>query len=192
MAAPSYLDLKLARRCVRCRRDLTDAEAEVSDLCAPHLADKRARQAKSEKRARSARRRNGMCAECGAVKSKRYYCPGCLVKVGRTPKSSAVDNAVDKSARIAARTSRRNEGRDRYRGRPRRGRPSDVDEATLDRDDIIRLAHLWCDGIAYAKSPEVQALPRIQRRDALEAAIDHARHGIRFWTAAIERHGRKL
>lgn len=187
-----YQQRKEAGRCTYpgCEQDA----AEDSSLCGEHRDAQRHRVKLAMRRRRKDWKAKKLCVRCGRRRSpgSSWGCPKCLVQTGR-----AVTTGVNKSTRIAARVAARTEAvdehvadgyrRKRFRGQDRRGRQTNqqIDEQDLD-DAIERLRRAKA-GLALARSPEVQQLPRIQREEAKREALSQADHGLRFVEDVLER-----
>jgi hypothetical protein len=186
----NYLERKLAGLCTRagCRR----SASEESCLCEKHRRDAVRRSVKAKAKARASRRAQGLCAECGVVKTKRYRCSSCLIRFGRF-KQRVPNTEVDKVVRISERTTvgsfAGEEGRARYRGaQGRRGAPGVVREDSVDFADALKYIERGRQGVIHALSPEVKELPLAQRREVMRAALSQADHGARFIDSILERH----
>ena len=185
-ATELYLEKKVAQLCTyhRCKC----APAEGAQLCPRHLRKQRKRDARYKARLRARRRHAGQCAFCPA-KSKTYRCMACVIKAGFAPRKS-VQSSVDKSARIAARTVMHGDGRTRYHGQARRGQQSRAQLDEQDLADAIARLQRAKDGLAAARSPEAQLLPRIQREEAERAALAQLELAGRFLDDVGERNSR--
>lgn len=184
--ASSYHERKLAGLCTRCGQPAL----EDNQLCAEHAEDQRRRTAASNERRRRANRKAGKCADCGAA-SETYRCPACRIACG-TAKRRGANTGENKSSRVAANTSERtlasDLGRTRYHGHGKRGRLKSSD---IDRQDLEDAAKAIVEGnknLVFAKSPEVQQLPKIQRLEASRAALARVYYGIRFALEVLARH----
>lgn len=181
-----YYALKAAQQCVRCEVKLPDDAASVRcERCA-----KRARIASTThaRRSRTDRRDRGACAFCGA-KSKLYRCPACRIRSNdKSTKSvgSSVDIPAEKQWRTG--TTESDAGTMRYRGQGHRGAPP---LAVLDEQDLKQVVaeiERCRNALAYARSPQVQELPKQARRQALEAALARADLARRFLGDLFRRH----
>jgi hypothetical protein len=185
--AAIYLERKLAGLCVYHRCGTPPADG--AQLCLHHLAKQRKRDAKYKAKLRARRRESGLCAFCLA-KSKTYRCLACLVKAGFAARRKSVPCSVDKSARIAARTVMHHDGRTRYHGQNRRGQQPRAQLDDQDLAEAISRLQRAKDGLAAARSPEAQLLPRIQREDAERAALAQLELAGRFLDDVGERNSR--
>lgn len=176
---------KAGEQCTR----LGCGAAPVGDaqLCERHLADARESNRQSMRRTRQTRRADGLCAECGKVKSETYRCAGCAVRLGRIP-STGVDGGVDVEVSEEERWRRDNDGWARYRGRMRRGKPPVADTDREDLEYAMRSLQRALEGLAYARRPEVAALPRIQRAAVEAEWVAHVGHAARFCEDIQDRH----
>lgn len=133
------------------------------------------------------RRAGGWCAACGKVKSTTYRCAGCVVKQGRVPPSIAARKPETKPGGSGDAWRKDNDGWERYRGRGRRGAPG---AAVNDDQDLASAADVLDKGrkaLRYARSPEVMALPRIQRKGALREATALIALAARFLDDLVDR-----
>jgi hypothetical protein len=189
--ADTYEQRKVDQVCtypsrVPCSRPL----AEDSQLCERHLRRARRSKRDSARRVRADRRELGLCADgCGA-RSARYRCAACSIRTGRIP-TTGVDTTVDNSPapdrQWRAGTHESDATTKRYRGRAKRGKPP---AATLDDQDLrdaIDALEKARRALTYARSPEVVALPRIQRESALRAALDYVKYAGRFEDDVLDR-----
>lgn len=188
--AATYIEKKLAGVCTRAGCSI--AASDTSLLCEAHRRDAIAREVRSKAKARRARRAQGLCAECGVVKTKRYRCSSCLIRLGKL-RRPMVDTVVDKRTRVASRITvgsfAKEEGRSRYRGaQARRGPPGVAREDAADFSDAIRSIERGRDGVAHAHSDEVKQMPLAQRQDVMRRALSQADHGARFIESILERH----
>lgn len=167
--AADYQTAKESQQCTypRCGKP----PAQDTQLCARHLANKRTNDRTSLARRREDLAARGRCVDC-RKKSSTYRCAGCAVKRGRIP-TTGVGNGVGNEASKIPAQWRLEPGTtwNRYRGKAKRGKPS---TAILDDQDLeyaveeITTAKL---ALAYARSPEVQQMPKAQRDDIMAAAL---------------------
>ncbi len=191
-AAALYEARKIAGACTYasskpCPRSPEDG----AQLCRHHLHRERRRKRLSARRLRQERRDAGRCAEgCGA-KSETYRCAACAIRLNRIPPSAGVPAGVDKPAEDRAWRAGTHESdatTKRYRGRARRGKPP---AARTDDEDLryaVEAIEQSRKALAYAYSPAVAQLPRIQREAAKRAALAHVGHANRFLDELLERH----
>lgn len=113
-------------------------------------------------RLRAEREARGECLGCGTPRRAGQKCAVCTAKRTGRISEEAVNGIVNAST-TADPFRRDNDGWRRYRGKGRRGpRAAGVtDEADL--RDALKLAEDGRKALAYARSPEVQAMPRVQR-----------------------------
>lgn len=176
---------KQARPCRWCPRPAKDD----SEYCAECHEKQKGYQRKAMALLRSARRKRRLCLWCPrrAIHGKRL-CSICEIRHETRRVKSAVKRRRDL---IADRTDMVTEGdgrtRRRFRGR-RKGRQSsavmDDESIRAVRDEIRDLE----DGLVAARSAEIEALPRIQRREHLLAALSHADVARRFLEEMLERY----
>lgn len=186
----TYLDRKLsgiaANVCTYpgCKRE----PADDSMMCVAHRDGERKRKREHRRKRRAEWRAAKRCLSCGGERvPRRRYCAACLVARNRTP-HQRVDNGVDKRDRIAQNTRTLPDGRTRYIGPGRRGTRPAVAEDELDLLEAKKRIERALLGLQYAKSAEVQALPRIQRKGVEHEALSQADHGARFIESVLERH----
>lgn len=195
MQAATYMDRKVAGLCTY--PGCIAPPADDALQCETHQRAANKRASRTRAKLRKLRRKNGRCAECGINKSKRFRCPACQILVNRAPRHRG-NNGGNKRARVAARITvgsfAGEEGRSRYRGAlGRKGPPGKAREDATDLADARLAIDRALAGLAYARSPEVLALPLAQRKEAERAALSQADHGARFIDAVLERnryHGR--
>jgi hypothetical protein len=136
----------------------------------------------------------GLCKRCGKPRKPghKWGCSGCIVALGATKEfvSKSVSNKRDRiAANTTERTTASNLGRTHYHGHGKRGRVSNGQLDDLDLDDATKRLKRAREGLAYADTPEVKELPRIQRLEASRAALSHAYHSVRFVLTVLVRHG---
>lgn len=177
----------------------SDRAREDAGTCEKHGE----RDAKRKRRSRRRRRKlakillarriaKKQCKRCGGKRlSGEDHCAKCLLAVGEIEKKArlACHKTRDKkSDRIEINTSIDKDGRSRYRGQGRRGRQS---VAAIDATDLAYAADALkrgTDGLAYAGSPTVAALPRIQRDDLKLASLGEVQLAYRFLGDVLARH----
>lgn len=177
-----YVDRKLLDPPVCARAGCSEPPADDSNLCAQHRDDHRARNKRWAGRRRKRNKRRRTCRDCGRFKA-RGRCPKCKVVAGEAPRGR-VDNTVDN----AARTWKDPDGRTRYHGQLAQGRRTNL---SLDQEaigDAVRTAKLGEEGLVYAASPEVQALPKAQRDGVKRAALAKLALAQRHLEEVLERH----
>jgi hypothetical protein len=180
---PLYLQRKLAGQCTRCG----ESAAVDSDLCKPHLDDRRKRSRRAMSAQRKRLRDKRKCVGCG-VKSKAYRCRKCIAARKRTGVSkiaSGVSNAeiwrVDPGTTWS-----------RYRGKGRRGRLTKEEQAEEDKRDArfaIEEIEKFVRAVDVVISPTVQALPRIQRDAAKREAAQYLGTAGRFLDDLADKYG---
>ena len=171
MDSARYLERQQTGQCAyskRCKREL----APDSDLCARHLKRERKRKNEANTAARKNNRLLGLCAFCPA-KSESYRCPVCAVKHGQVPTSRVADSVATDSPASPDPFRRDGDGWRRYRGKGRRGAPGAAVNDEQDLADATKALERGRQALAYARSPEVEALPRIQKRAVLNEALAH-------------------
>jgi len=97
----------------------------------------------------------------------------CAVCAARRPERLTVEAVKAKFTQDRGDPFRRdNDGWKRYRGKGRRGAPGAAVNDEQDLRDAIKHLERGTQALAYARSAEVQALPRIQRRAVMDEAVD--------------------
>jgi hypothetical protein len=180
---PLYLQRKLAGQCTRCG----EPAAKDSDMCKPHLEDRRKRSRAAMSKQRKRLRDNRKCVGCGA-KSKAYRCAKC-VKARKPSGVSKAAGGVSKEEiwRVDPGTTW-----SRYRGKGRRGRLTREEQAEEDKR-YARFAigeiEKFIVAVGVVIGPEVQALPRIQRDAAKREAAQYLGTAGRFLDDLADRYG---
>ena len=175
----SYVARKLRiGTCTRCGVDGLPPDASMCEQC---LTKHRKQTLRSVRKLRRSRAAAGKCRYCGVPGVAR--CAACKKKQGRIPTvgGSAGGSAGQDKWR------RDNDGWERYRGKGQRGAPS---AAVNDDQDLISALKAFEAGrkaLAYAHSPEVAALGRIQRKGARAAAAAQLALAARFIDDIVER-----
>lgn len=170
-----YQDRKVAGTCTRCGEPAEDGY----QLCTKHRAAQKRYATASYEASRDARKKARTCSRCGGKrKPGSKWCVACLIKRAKVKTQGLKQGQNNGRDRIAARTDAITEGdgrtRERYRGKQTTGRMS---REALDAQDLelaARAVQRCRDGLAVAHGPEVAALPPIQRREALHAALSFA------------------
>jgi hypothetical protein len=173
----SRQEKQLAGRCVRkaCRAAATDG-----DYCTKHAGLQRAYHRLYMRRQREQWDEEDKCTRCGGVRApESRWCTGCIVMVGRVPRSVVKSDVENHAARVAARKiewqdSPTNQGRkNRLRG-GKRGRRSIADDDAERMLSMRKFVEKLSDGLVYSASEQVKQLGRIQRDDAKAAAMSWA------------------
>jgi hypothetical protein len=184
-----YQDRKIAGLCTRCGAPAEDGY----QLCPDHRAAQKRYAAACYKVGRKAREKGKRCMRCGKGKRKpgSRWCIACLARRGKLGALGPKKIGITTRDRIADRTEFVTEGDGRTRSRYKGKHVGRASAAEMDGDDIraVRASLQKLEtGLAVARSPEVEALPRIQRKEALLAALSHADHARRFLAEMLERH----
>lgn len=179
---------KESGRCVYPRCDKLAADDSV--WCPAHRDYHRKAGRDSKVRVRAELREAGKCVDCRR-RSQTYRCPVCRAKLGDIPPSKTVLKDVQNERSSHYRIDPAARGRKevpRYVGRSRRGAPSaallddqDLDEAL----DEVRKAK---EALAYSRSDEVKAMPKIQRDGILRAALGRVERASRWLDEVLARH----
>lgn len=111
----------------------------------------------------------GKCRGCGTPRKPKQRCAVCAARRPERIRVEAVDSGVD--ARDPFR--RDNDGWKRYRGKGRRGAPGAAASDEQDLVDATKALERGRQALAYARSAEVQALPKIQRAGVRNEALAH-------------------
>lgn len=165
-----YLARKVASLCTRCGDPVSDGQ-----FCRP--CGKAIRKLRNQHAGvlRARRRRKGQCARCGR-KSKRYECFGCLLKLGRLPRSvipSTTDQTVDPVQGNDTRAEVDGYERQRYHGRARRGAPSrdqaDSTDLLMARSSFARAEA----ALGFLRGSASEGMSTIDRSEARKAAMAH-------------------
>lgn len=179
-------DSQLENRACK-RRGCRARPLDDSEFCRPHDEAQKRYNREYDQRRRERWEAEGKCTRCGADQRKRdsMWCAACLIRLGKVRKSDLKQQLENRAQRIAERlipweNSPQNEGRLRLRG-GKRGAPSGetVDEADI--SDLRIYIEKASQGLSLANSDEVQAMPRIQRDEAKQAAM--------AWVALLVRAG---
>lgn len=150
-----------------CRRSAADGTA----YCPRHLKKTRKRVAARMEQIRDQREAAGLWRSCGHPKKLGQRCAVCAAK----RPERIVDDAVTASV-TAHQTDpfrRDSDGWKRYRGKGRRGAPGAAVNDEQDLHDATKALERGRQALAYARSPEVERLPRIQKRAVLNEALAH-------------------
>jgi len=186
----TYQDRKIAGLCTRCG----DPAEDGCQLCPKHRAAQKRYAKACYTSARDARRKAKACVRCGGKrKPGSKWCVACLIKRGKVKTKGLKQGQNIGRDRIAARTDHVTEGdgrtRSRFRGRgAASGRMSNEEKTDADLRDAVEALRKCEAGLVLSRSPEVAALPPIQRKEALLAALSHADHARRFLVDLLERH----
>jgi hypothetical protein len=152
-------------------------------MCPRCLRKHRKKTREGVARLRERRRAEGKCAAC-ELKSETYLCAAHRISYNRVPPewSKAQSNAPDTDL-----WRKDGEGFKRYRGRAKRGAPgaqaNDEQDLTSASDTLERGRA----AIRFARSAEVLALPRIQRRGAMSEAVALLALAARFLDEVCDR-----
>lgn len=180
-----YMALKAATKCIRCSRKLP---AEHDHQVCPKCLPRHKWHAKMGMRAlRRARRNDGQCAACG-IKSETYRCAACSTKAGRVPKDGGYPQG--EAQRTDDQWRRDANGWARYRGKGRRGAPTAAANDDQDLESALDALVKGRKALAYARSPAVRAMPRIQRNGVMGAATSLIALAARFLDDVVERNGK--
>ncbi|MBA3421666.1 MAG: hypothetical protein H0U12_07205 [Thermoleophilaceae bacterium] len=175
-----YEQRKATGLCTRCG---VVAASDDSQYCQPHHEYAKQYSRDALKRLRDGRRAKGLCVYCG-TKSEQRRCMACRIKQGRVS-TRGVKKGVKNAT--ADRTWKDAGGRTRYHGQPSRGRQSNASLDDQDIDYAISALQKAKQGLEVARSPEVQALPKVQREEVKRAALSQADHGTRFIEEVLDR-----
>lgn len=189
--AADYQARKESQRCTYpgCAEPPTDG----SGKCRKHTLKHRTAVSRSSAKRRAELRGTDGKEKCFRCKkrSSTYLCQACKIVLGvqRFPTTRA-DNKADNQAHGIPAQWRPEPGTNwnRYRGKAKRGKPS---TATLDDQDIdyaVEELHTAKLALAFARSPEVQAMPRIQREDIMNAALSKLDRAERWLDEVRDRH----
>ena len=119
---------------------------------------------------RDRREAAGQWRGCGHPKNPGKRCAICAARRPERISDEAVTVELRQNRGDPFR--RDNDGWKRYRGKGRRGAPGAAVNDEQDLRDALKHLERGTQALAYARSAEVQALPRIQRRAVMEEAVD--------------------
>ena len=170
-----YQQRKESGLCTRCGTQAVDG----AQLCAPHLKNARQRTKLAMDKRRVARAKAGCCVDCGRRAEKGATklaprCKACRIAAGRFKRTVVNKSVNSRTADLAAATRISTlggeEGRTRYYGKQKRGAPAlAVTNADAGREITKQVATaVLADQLA--DSPDVAALPRLQRIETRDAA----------------------
>lgn len=155
-------------------------------MCPRCLKRHRKRNRERNAAMKTRRRSEGRCAFC-ELKSETYRCPAHRIAHGQVSREWS---DAKSSAQPGTDPWRKdNDGWSRYRGKGRRGAPG---AAANDEQDLASAKATMERGAAalrYARSPEVQALPRIQKKGAMAEAVAILELAARFLDDITMRNG---
>ena len=150
-----------------CKRPTEDG----SSLCKRHRKMQLKRQQRSMAKLRDRWEADGRCRGCGTPKKLDRRCAVCAARRPERIRDEAVNAAVNATTSDPFR--RDNDGWKRYRGKGRRGPPAAAVNDEQDLADATKALERGRQALAYARSPEVQALPKIQRAGVRNEALAH-------------------
>ena len=157
--------------------------------CRKHTLAGRKADRKYRRRVRAELEASAKCGTCESPKKPGQRCPVCRVRRDRvTATDAAVDNKVDDSKDPWRRD---NDGWKRYRGKGKRGSPGVAASDELDLKIATDAVERGRKALAYARSPEVAALPRIQRRGVIAEATSLLAHAARAIDDVVDRYQQK-
>jgi hypothetical protein len=154
---------RLEQKCDRCELDAVAGRR----LCQSHLDARRKRDAAKKKRRRARRRDARRCIDCRRP-TKKQRCPKCYGESRGVPRERGVSPPAEDSWRVDPGTTWM-----RFRGKGRRGRLTREEQIEEDkRDARFAIAEIekFVHALDVVASPEVQALPMIQRAEARRLA----------------------
>jgi hypothetical protein len=196
-----YEQRKLDGECTRCGVELTEERKDDGEsMCAKCHGYVRTAKRRSAQKKRAVWKRKRLCGQCG--KKRRpggKLCPGCSVRYGSVPRHLVdhyVDHGIDRADEKWRTTIEQSPDgvmreRRRFVGQGKRGRQSGEQ---LDEQDLIDARRCIQDGwlgLAYFRSAEVQALPRIQRDEVKREALAKFERGQRWLEEIIDRNSPK-
>lgn len=175
--AQRYQERLAGPLCLRCPKPKEPDSSYCADCGPTVLAAARAQMKERRAQLRDA----GCCDACGRPKGKTVVplplgAPARWHTEGRKPKVRVAITEGD--------------GRTRYRsiGQGRRGRITHADNDEQDTKLVQRELEAAAAALAYAHSPEVKAMPRIQARDILHAALSRLHLVQRLLGEILSRH----
>jgi len=181
----TYEERKLAGVCTRCGERPAGEENQLCDVCRENQRE-RVRRSMAKKRAD--RRRKKLCPHCPAAKATKVskageVCLACRIKRDRV-RSAGVTKDVN---HVMDRTWTDGTGRQRFHGQAQRGRQPVWQLDDQDLAYALAAIQRARQGLAVARAPESEALPRAQRQDAIRAALSQAYLGQRHIEEILER-----
>lgn len=174
-----YADRKGGDDCLRCSRPHT----VDSPYCAEHLASEVERVRLAMRKLRADRKQSRICAWCPNRSGKQRLCKTCRRKRNRGVVTAPAPVVTQPTQSPWARDGERNQtraiteadGRTRNRGvgRGKRGHPSRADRDTWCLRVLRSELELAAVAVSASHSPEVAAMPRIQRDAIVQDALSH-------------------
>lgn len=161
--------------------------SEDSVRCVAHAADQRERTRRSLRRTRRELAAAGRCVVCRR-KSATYRCAACRARVNDLPATTA--NNRDNNRAAIPQVWRVDPGTNwnRYRGKAKRGKPPTSLLDDQDLDFAIQEIQRAKAALAYARSEEVLAMPKIQRDGVMAAALARLERAERWLDEVRARH----
>src|SRR5678816_4364905 len=147
-----------------CRR----APEDGSSLCKRPRKKQLKRQRQSMAKIRDRWEAEGKCRTCGTPRKEGQRCAVCAARRPERVTDGAVNIAVNATPDPFRRDS---DGWKRYRGKGRRGAPGAAVNDEQDLADATKALERGRQALAYARSEEVQSLPRIQKRAVLNLSL---------------------
>lgn len=183
-----YWQRKADGECTTCGVKLPDDHE--TQQCDKHQAKSRESTRGSMARSRERAIDAGLCADgCGRNNDGLYRCRLCYLKSGRLkPATHGVNNRVN----VDSRTSVDSDGRSRYHGQGKRGAPTAevlVQQEEMDLVSAERLIARGIEALRIVRSPEIRALPRIQKEGAMREALSYFDRASRTLDSVLDRHG---
>lgn len=196
LAHPDLVDTRYEQRKLdgRCTRGSCKAKAlPDGQLCASHKASEAKRKSADARRRYQTRRANGMCGDCGHVKTKQARCAACKLKYETARLSSKKDAtilATPASDRIAAATRVDATGRSRYHGQMRRGGPTTAMREEQDLQTLrwaVEEIRKSIEGLGLLDLPRFAEALKSERAAARRAALSQAALAIRLVEEVLDR-----
>lgn len=192
-----YEQRKLDGVCTRCGAEPAQEESSLGVRCHGYMKNAQRRSKRSK---RAIWKRKKLCGQCG--KKRRpggKLCPACSVRFGATPRPLVqhyVEHDADPAVAGWKETIEQSpdgklRARRRFAGQGKRGRQSGAQLDEQDLADARRCVLEGERGLAYYRTAEVQALPRIQRDEVRAEALAKLQRAQRWLADIIDRNSPK-
>lgn len=178
----TYQERKEAGICTR--PGCEQAAAEDCNLCPRHRADNQKYARRKRLKQRAVWKKARLCLRCGRKRRQgSKWCTACLIKAGKLKKQERQNPRQITTDRTWTDAT----GRERYHGQAQRGRQPifQLDDQDLEYAlEAIQRARV---GLAAARAPAMELLPKAERMDAIRAALSLAHLGQRHLDEVLER-----
>lgn len=164
-----------------CPRRAAGYPDATHNFCDRHRLKVQKKQAKAKRKQRAALAEASKCIVCRKP-SPTYRHPECRIRDGSfLPRASVASGVVADPFR------KDGDGWARYRGKGRRGAPMASVDDDQDLERAIGHVTRGREAMAYARSPEVTKLGRIQQAGAMRAALAELLLAARFLESVVDR-----